>query len=223
MVTHTALAATNTDLSQPTAFGLLGYLTEGIPMKKQLTLSTKFCLIASLILLSACSSNQRVDTDLGIRGAPDWVNEGTQVVDNNDGQLIYGVGMAPAMNDQSLQKSTADNRARAEIARILKTYIDSTLKDYSASSNNGDNSANSMSIERDIRSTSQLALSGARILGHWKDPRTEDIYAFSVLDTNKLDELIAKATNLSDDFKHFFEQNSQQSFQRFIETNHSEQ
>lgn len=177
----------------------------------------RICLALTVILVAACSSNDRVETDLGISGAPDWVNKGTQMVDNKDGQLIYGVGMAPNMNDQSLQKSTAENRARAEIARMLQTYVDSTLKDYTASSNDGESSANSMSIEREIRSTSQLALSGARVLGHWKDPKTGDIYAFSALDMDKLDDIVAKAGNLSEGFKNFFEQNSEQSFQRFIQ------
>lgn len=190
-------------------------------MKIRATFATQLCILISVIFLSACSSNDRVETDLGIKGAPDWVNEGTQMVDNNDGQLIYGVGMAPTMNDQSLQKSTADNRARAEIARVLQTFIDSTLQDYSAASNNGEISTNNMNIEREIRSTSQLALSGARVLGHWKDPRTDDIYAFTVLDMEKVDELVAKASNLSDGFKDFFKRTSTASFQRFIDTSNA--
>ena len=179
-------------------------------MKHILLLGT---LMSMVLGLAACSSNTSVDADLGISGAPEWVNEGTQVIDNDNGGLLHGVGMAPAMNDTSLQKSTADGRARAEIARILKTYVDSTLSDYSASV--GD--AASMNIEREIRSTTQLALSGARILGHWKHQDTGDIYAFAELRLDTMDKMIEKSAGLSESFKQFYKQNSSANFERFIQ------
>jgi hypothetical protein len=168
-------------------------------------------LITLTIFVVACSSTTDVESDMGIRGAPDWVNEGTKAVDNDDGRLLHGVGMAPAMNDGSLQKSTADNRARAEIARVLSTYIDSTISDYSASV--GDQA--DMNIERDLRSTSQLALSGARILGRWKDKRTGDVYAFAELDLKKIDKLVSTATTLSDSFKRYYKESAGVGFERF--------
>lgn len=170
-------------------------------------------LIATVVVLSACSSTTKIDSDLGIKGAPAWVNEGTQAVDNDDGQLLHGVGMAPAMGDSSLQKHTADQRARAAIASILQTYIDSTLTDYTAST--GDSA--DLNIEREIRSTTQLALSGAHILGHWKDQDTGDIYAFAELSLDAMDELIAKSDKLSTSFKQFYTQSSNANFDRFIQ------
>lgn len=179
-------------------------------MKKFISTIT---LTAIVFTLAACSGNTTVDTDLGIRGAPDWVNEGTQAIDNDDGELLHGVGMAPNMGDTSLQKSTADGRARAEIARILKTYVDSTLSDYTASAGGEAD----MSIEREIRTTTQLAISGSRILGHWKDDNTGDIYAFAEMNLDAMNELIAQADNLSDSFKQFYSQNSNANFDRFIQ------
>ncbi|MGK0441873.1 MAG: hypothetical protein ACJA0N_001678 [Pseudohongiellaceae bacterium] len=171
-------------------------------------------LFAVLLGLSACSSNTTIESDLGIDGAPDWVNEGTQTVDNDDGQLLHGVGMAPLMGDASLQKSTADNRARAEIARILQTFIDSTLSDYTASA--GDSA--DMNIEREIRTSTQLALSGSRILGYWKNEDSGDIYAFAEISLDAMDELIATADNLNASFKQFYQKNSKANFDRFNQT-----
>ncbi|ARN74245.1 LPP20 family lipoprotein [Oceanicoccus sagamiensis] len=176
--------------------------------------------VPSLILsvfflgLGACSSNTTIESDLGIDGAPAWVNEGTQAVDNDDGQLLHGVGMAPPMGDTSLQKSAADNRARAEIARILQTYVDSTLNDYTASV--GDSAE--LNIEREIRTATKLAISGSRILGHWKHEETGDIYAFAELSIEAMDELIAKADNLSSAFKQYYDDNNKANFDRFVET-----
>ena len=171
-------------------------------------------LLFPALLLAACSSQTHIESDMGLDDAPDWVNEGTQAVSDDDGRLIQGVGMAPVMGDVSLQKSTADNRARAEIARVLSTYVDAVISDYTAST--GEEA--DLNVERDIRSTTQLALSGARILGHWKDENTGDVYAFAELDMEKVDETLQTATSLSDAFKDHYKETANANFDRFMET-----
>ncbi len=174
---------------------------------------TSTLLFFTAIVLFGCSGNETIESDLGIKGAPDWVNEGTQAVNDRDGQLIQGVGMAPPMNDPSLQKSTADNRARAEVARVLSTFIDSTINDYS-SSNNGNNSS---SVERDIRSATKLALNGAIIKGNWKDKKSGAIYSFAELDMDKVEKAIEATSAMNENFKSYFSKNSNANFNRFVE------
>lgn len=166
------------------------------------------------LVVGACSSQTTIESDMGLSGAPDWVNEGTQAVKDDDGRLIHGVGMAPSMGDVSLQKATADNRARAEIARVLSTYVDAVINDYTASTG----SDADLSIEREIRSTTQLALSGARILGHWKDEDTGDVYAFAELDMDAVKKSLKTATSLSDAFKGHYQEKADANFDRFMET-----
>jgi hypothetical protein len=173
-----------------------------------------FSVLLLALLLGACSSKTVIESDMGMDHAPDWVNEGTQAVNNDDGRLIHGVGMAPAMGDISLQKATADNRARAEIARVLSTYVDAVIRDYTASTG----SEADLNVEREIRSTTQLALSGARILGHWKDEDSGDIYAFAELDMDAVDKSLQTATTLNDAFKGHYNENADANFDRFMET-----
>ncbi len=172
------------------------------------------CLFGALFLalaLGACSDKTIIESDMGLSDAPDWVNEGTQAVEDDDGRLIHGVGMAPAMGDVSLQKATADNRARTEIARVLSTYVNAVIKDYVASSD----SKADLNVEREIRSTTRLALSGARILGHWKDEDTEDVYAFAELDMEAIDKTLGTAASLSAAFKDHYNKNATAGFNRF--------
>jgi hypothetical protein len=173
-----------------------------------------FSVLLLALLLGACSSKTVIESDMGMDHAPDWVNEGTQAVNNDDGRLIHGVGMAPAMGDISLQKATADNRARAEIARVLSTYVDAVIRDYTASTG----SEADLNVEREIRSTTQLVLSGARILGHWKDEDSGDIYAFAELDMDAVDKSLQTATTLNDAFKGHYNENADANFDRFMET-----
>ena len=64
----------------------------------------KMTVAAGLMaLLSACSSQTNIESNLDISGAPDWVNIGTQTVDDDSGRLLHGVGMSNGIADQSLQ------------------------------------------------------------------------------------------------------------------------
>lgn len=152
--------------------------------------------------LVACGGRTKVDSNLRIKGAPDWVNKGTQVVSDKKGRLIHGVGIAPAMGDISLQRSAADTRARAEIARILSTFVNETLRDYSAASGQ----LQDASIERNIEAETTKLLSGAKVMGRWKNKKTGDIYTFAELDTKGLDQLIQSSKKLDDGFKTFYRQ-----------------
>lgn len=179
-------------------------------MKRPIYGTIMACLLS---MLMACSSNSpTIESDMGIKGAPDWVNEGTQAVDNDDGRFIYGVAFAPPLNDESLQTSTADSRARAELARVVSTFVDSTLSDYAASS--GDSA--SSSIEQNITTTTQTLLNGAKIKGHWRDSRSGNIYSFAEMDMKALDDAIATAGKLSQNFKDFYSQNAGANFKRFV-------
>ena len=71
--------------------------------------------------------------------------------------------------------------------------------------------------EREIRGTTQLALSGTKILGHWKDKDTGNIYAFAELDLEILDETLATAADLHQEFQEFYSTNGDAGFDRFVE------
>ncbi len=175
-------------------------------------------LVLALLVVTGCSSKKsstNIESDLGLKGAPAWVNNGTNTVSNEGGQLIHGVGSAPTMGDMSLQKATADNRARAEVARIMSTFIDSTLADYSASNGEGFD----MSVEKTIKSSTKAALSGAVIIGSWRDTNTGYIYSFAELNLSTLEASISNADKINPSFKKYTEQNLEANFERFDKEN----
>ncbi len=175
-------------------------------------------LVTALIVATGCSSQKSstdIESDMGLDGAPGWVNNGTNAVSNEEGQLIHGVGSAPAMGDLSLQKATADNRARAEVARIMSTFIDSTLADYSASNGEGFD----MSVEKTVKSSTKAALSGATIIGSWKDKNSGVVYSFAELNLNTLETSIGNADKINQSFKQYSEKNLEANFERFTKEN----
>lgn len=171
-------------------------------------------LISALVLTSAllaCSSNQ-LDGDLGIKGAPDWVNKGTQVLNDKGGRLIHGVAEAPSMNDPSLQTSVADDRARAEIARVLNSFMHVVSQDYSASAGAGQDQQSEQSMSRQIQNITEQNVSGARILTHWPNPKDGSLWSVAELDLNQVKDLVTNSKDMNSAFRDYFNANADNIF-----------
>jgi len=176
-----------------------------------------FLISGVILLLAACASKTTVESDLGISGAPDWVNEGTQYLNDKDGRLFHGVGQAPAMGDESLQISTADNRARAEVARILTSYLDVVSNDYTSASGSGDKTINQQAVSQQINNLSKINLSGAKIIGHWKDDKTGTIYSIAELDLSRVKDITAQVKDMNADLKRYIIDNSNNIFDKMAQ------
>ena len=91
-------------------------------------------LIASL-LLAGCGGKAKEVSQAEVAAAqkPAWVEKGSGAFGAEMGKAFYGVGSAWGMQNPSLLRTTADNRARTEVARIFKTYTAALMRDYAAS------------------------------------------------------------------------------------------
>ena len=172
-------------------------------------------VICAAGLLIACSGKTMVKSDLDISGAPDWVNKGTATLNDRGGRLIQGVAMAPPMGDESLQISTADDRARAEVARVLSSYMDVASSDYAAATNNTDNE---QAIARQIKSSTKVVLSGARIIAHWRDKATNNIYALAELDMKQVKDTLKTVEGLNEDMRMYLEKHGDNIFDKMKES-----
>src|SRR3569623_997414 len=175
---------------------------EGGSVMDRQTATVRMALVmGALLLLAACSSKNVVESDLHITGAPDWVNEGTQILKTGDGRLFHGIGSAPPLGDMSLQTSTADERARAELARVLSSYPPVVSNDYVASSAAGDRTAAEQTLSREIENVTRLNLSGARIIGRWRDPKSNTIYSLAELDLKQVKDTTRGVDEINKDIK----------------------
>ena len=178
--------------------------------------SLKLIFATSLLFaLAACGGGKTVvESDLGIKGAPDWVNKGTQAVNDRDGRLFHGVGAAPSLGDDALQRSTADDRARAEVARMLSTYIDAVSNDYSAAAGTGTNANADQSVQRQIKAVTKQNLAGSKIIGRWKDSRTNMVYSIAELDFRSVKTTLEGANGMNDDLKRYIGRNADNIFDK---------
>ena len=142
---------------------------------------------------------------MGIKGAPDWVNKGSQALKDDGKRLIYGIGSAPSMNDLSLQTSTADDRARAEVARVLSTFMHVVSQDYGAVRRHGPGSIRTNNPYRDRSRASPTRTSAARRSRHTGEiRRTGTIWSLVKLDMNNVKAMVASSDAMNASFKNYF-------------------
>ena len=183
-------------------------------MKISLAVAKLFALAVLAALVASCSSTTKVESDLGLKGAPDWVNEGTSILNDKDGRLFHGVGSASPTGDMSLQKSVADDRARAEVARVLSSYMDVVSNDYMASAKSGGATVADESVSRQIKNLSKINLTGTKIIGSWRDPKTNVIYSIAELDMKHVKDTLSGVQDMNTDLKRYIETQADNIFDR---------
>ncbi|HEX7048498.1 MAG TPA: hypothetical protein VF275_13105 [Gammaproteobacteria bacterium] len=182
-------------------------------------------LSAALLLLlagtlAACASGRtEVESDLGIEDAPDWVNEGSQALNNKEGRLIHGFGSAPQMMDASLQRSTADDRARAEVARVLSSFMNVVSQDYVATAGYGEDMLSEQAISRQIENVTRLNMTGTEIIARWRSENDGVVYSLAELDMKRVNDIVGKAGVMNEGFTKHLQEKGETLFDRFIEEN----
>jgi hypothetical protein len=191
-------------------------ITRPIVQKFQLLLITVVVLVVSLA--NGCSSGPtKVESDLGLKGVPDWVNEGTATLKTKDGRLFHGVGSAKPMDDLSFQTSVADNRARAEIARILTSYMEVVSRDYVALQSAHEQGYTQANASREINNVTKVNLSGARIIGHWRDKKSGIVYSIAELDMEQVKQTLDQVSAMNEGLKGYFQTEGDNIFDRIVE------
>ena len=183
-------------------------------MKKSHLITKLLSMALFALAISACSSTTKVESDLGLKGAPDWVNEGTNILNSKDGRLFHGVGSSSPTGDMALQKSVADDRARAEVAKILSSYMDVVSNDYMSSAKAGGANVSEEAVSRQIKAVTKVNLTGAKIIGSWRDPKTNVIYSIAELDMKQVKNTLSGTQEMNDDLRRYIETSADNIFDR---------
>jgi hypothetical protein len=141
---------------------------------------------------------------------PEWVLKGSGAFGGEQGRVFYGVGSVSGIKNHALARTTADNRARAEIAKIFETYSASLMKDYMASTTAGDMSASSeeQHVEQAIKTFSAVTLSGVQVVNHWVAP-DGTWYALAQLDLDNFTDNLTKMNELNEKVRDHVRQNAE--------------
>jgi hypothetical protein len=160
------------------------------------------------MFMAGCGGGDK--TPAMFQGAPDWVMKGSGAFGGDRGKVFYGVGSASGIRNFSLLRTTADNRARNEIAKTFEFYTASLMKDYSASTMAGDPNVTSeeQHVEQAIKTVTSQTLSGVEIVDHWQDPNTGEFFSLARMDLEAFKDAFQKQQQLSERVRDYVRQNA---------------
>jgi len=150
--------------------------------------------------LAACSSSTETSVVHPHTAAvehPDWVTKGSGAFGGNK-KVIFGVASSTGIRNPTLARTTADNRARDEISKLIEVYSASLMKDYQASTTAGDFTATSdeQHVEQAIKTFTANTLNGVEVVDHWIHPIDGTIYSLAQLDMETFSSMLDGAGEL---------------------------
>ncbi len=164
-----------------------------------------FLVLAFSLILTGCG------------GPPTWVEEGSGALHKKDDKAFYGVGaVAGIKHDEPLAWDTAENRARAELAKNFETYTAYLMRDYAAATTAGDFTATSeeQTVERAIKTFASVTLRGARPVDRYKDKESHTYYVLTKLSLADAKEALAQAQELDSRMRDYVRDNAERLFDR---------
>lgn len=167
-------------------------------------------LSMGILLVAGCATSPKPSADPASLG-PAWVMKGSGAFDVEKGKVFYGVGIASGIRNKALLRQTAENRARAEIAKTMETYVATLAKDYMASTTAGDMSKSSeeQHVETALKTFSKTTLHGAAIVDRWMDPSDGSLYALCELDLFSFKEALDKHKELDKQVQDYVRENAE--------------
>ncbi|MEK6603351.1 MAG: hypothetical protein AABY69_02975, partial [Nitrospirota bacterium] len=113
---------------------------------------------------------------------------------------------------------SADNRARADLAKYMDTYTSYLMRDYAASTTAGDftKSSEEQNIERALKTFVSTNLSGVAVVDRWEkeEKSGKTIYALAKMDLETFKEQIGRMKELNAQARDFVRKNAEQAFDR---------
>ena len=160
--------------------------------------------VAMLVGVTACG------------GPPTWVKKGSGVLNSKEDKSFYGVGAVVGVKNEPLAWDTAENRARAELAKNFETYTAYLMRDYAASTTAGDFTRNTeeQNVERAIKTFAAVTLSGVRPVDRYKDEKTGTYYVLAKLSLKDMQEQMLQAKELNSQVRDFVRKNAERLFDR---------
>lgn len=143
---------------------------------------------------------------------PEWTRKGNGAFQDAGKNVFYGVGIVSGVSNKALAISTADDRARVEISKIIKTYVANLNKDYQASIGNGKEETGEQNIRSAIKTFSSATLNGATIIDRWTDPADGTIYSLAKLDFDSVKSAFPLLKGIAANAKEYYMQNADRAF-----------
>jgi len=155
-------------------------------------------LVGLIVLFGACTSIPQIPEPpkaLVDYKAPKWVLTGGGAFTDDKGKAFYGVGSATGIKNYSLQRQIADDRARADLAKVFEYYVETLTKDYQAHTTAGSfaTSTEEQNAEAAVKVVVSTTLRGVTIIDHFEIPERGEMISLARLDYNAFKQNVEQA------------------------------
>ena len=149
-------------------------------------------------------------------GPPNWVEEGSGAMNQDDSQSIYGVGAIVGVKNEPLAWEAAENRARAELAKSFRAYTAYLMQDYAASTTAGNftKSTEEQNVERAVKTFTAITLNGVSPVDRYKDEDTTTYYVLTKLSIEDMKAVLQQAEELDAEVRAYVQKNADRVFKQ---------
>lgn len=165
------------------------------------------------VLTTGCGGDQIKHTGTSAN-SPKWVNMGAAAFKD---KAFYGVGVATNISSISLRRSTADAQARAELAKVFTSRVQNLIKNYDASTTDGDREAAEAHRQEATKVFTEMELTGVQIIDRYYNTEQKSQYALAKLDPEAFDGQLDRLERLGARAKSIIRANAQKAFKEIDE------
>ena len=170
----------------------------------------KTLLILSALFFVGCATGTK---------RPDWISKGAGAFPKEK-KVLYGVGIVEGIKSESLRRTTADNRAIAEVSKQVSVISTSLMRDYMASTSATDpeKSSGEQYVENTVKTFASNTVSGIKITDRWDNGKTA--YSLATLNIEDMKNMAGQVNELSESVKKYIKENAEKAFDK-LETEQS--
>jgi hypothetical protein len=170
--------------------------------------SLKFLLLMSVLMLSTTTS---LATGIEIRGAPQWVNDGTTCGMIQGHQWFQGVGSAPPVGDNALQVAMSKDRAERGLERLLSDYLDALSADYLGATKLA---VDKSEVVRQFKGLVKKFLTEAKANARWQQSSTGILYSLIQLDMKTVNKVADSSQDVGSEIRDYIRKHGEKVFAR---------
>jgi len=158
--------------------------------------------VFAILIMSACEST------------PKWVKTGNYP--GQDPKTFYSIGEVMGIRNEPLAWDVAENRARAQMVKVLSTYTAYLMRDYAASTVAGDfkRTTDEQNIEEATKTFAAATLNGVRPVDRYKDEKKGIYYVVVKMDLENVKDMLMQSKELNSQMRDFVRQNADRAFER---------
>jgi len=184
-------------------------------------ISKRFTILVTLIyfiLFSGCAGKKIKRIGFEEVKAPLWVTEGSGAFKTEGERIFYGIGSATGIQNYSLLRTTSENRARNEIAKVFEVYTASLMRDYASSTTaeDFDPSSEEQHVEQAIKAVAAVTLSGVEIVDHWEHPSKSILFSLARLNLDEFGQNLDRLKNVNSKVKEYVKENAEKLHEKLM-------